>query len=63
MKLHYSQTAYLSIIVQNLFDYHMKLHYSQTLSNQRDAFGMFDYHMKLHYSQTRLELNIRYACV
>ena len=30
MKLHYSQTASLTLLSDKVFDYHMKLHYSQT---------------------------------
>ena len=55
MKLHYSQTRLVTLVVRGEFDYHMKLHYSQTRCLYACLYGMFDYHMKLHYSQTMMK--------
>ena len=52
MKLHYSQTATITIWTDNTFYYLMKLHYSQTKPGTPRHFNRFYYLMKLHYSQT-----------
>ena len=55
MKLHYSQTYNLIIIITEWFQYLMKLHYSQTLLFIFQKRHSFQYLMKLHYSQTGID--------
>ena len=52
MKLHYSQTFFISFHFLKKLNYHMKLHYSQTKSFRAILLTLLNYHMKLHYSQT-----------
>ena len=68
MKLHYSQTEIIVLVLLTKFQYLMKLHYSQTGLAITVKVLPFQYLMKLHYSQTSNKLrhynaqgnNIRY---
>ena len=52
MDLHYSQTAEVERLPDELFHYLMDLHYSQTGLNTSQPPLSFHYLMDLHYSQT-----------
>ena len=56
MKLHYSQTRLVTLVVRGEFDYHMKLHYSQTMMKTITINDLFDYHMKWEYPKVCVNL-------
>ena len=53
LKLHHTQTKYISRGGVRLFDYPLKLHHTQTRSVWLSNLKEFDYPLKLHHTQTK----------
>ena len=63
MKLHYSQTLFLSRYQEYLFYYHTKLHYFQTSIVVPVYLSLFYYHTKLHLvlCQDLVQVKMRFS--